>query len=134
MERPGEEEQQQDPRLAQMQAQRKQRQQQEEQKRQMEEMKNQMLGSIMTQSARARLNSIAVVKPETAALVENLLIRMAQNGQIHGKVDERELKRLLGQVAQQTKQKTNIKFARRELADDDDDESDGSDSDDDDED
>ena len=126
--------QQQDPRLAQMQAQQKQRQQQEQQRKQMEEAKNSMLNSMMTQAARARLNSVAVVKPEKAQMVESILIQMAQRGQVAGKVDEKDLKRLMAQVADRTAKKTNITFARRELADDDDEESDDSDSDDDDED
>eukprot|EP00043_Microstomoeca_roanoka_P017932 m.188931 g.188931 ORF g.188931 m.188931 type:complete len:127 (+) comp16734_c3_seq1:380-760(+) len=117
-------------RLAQMQAQQKQKEAQQEQQRQMQEMKNQMLTSILTQEARARLNSLAVVKPDKAALVESMLIQMAQSGQVHGKVDEEGLKKLLGRVADKTKKQTNIRFARRELADDEDDDSDGSDSDD----
>ena len=32
------------------------------------------------------VNSIALVKPEKAEMVERMLIRMAQTGQIHGKV------------------------------------------------
>eukprot|EP01147_Barroeca_monosierra_P009590 gene9590-1815_t len=106
--------------LAQMQAQQKRQQQEEEQQRQMAEAKNQMLNSILTQEARARLNNLAVVRKEKAEMVENILLRMVQTGQLSGKINEVELKRLLNQVSDRTQAKTNIKFARRELDDDDD--------------
>lgn len=67
-------------------------------------MKNSLLSQILEQDARARrktahsptctqlalsslaVNSIALVKPEKAKAVEMMLIRMAQTGQISGKV------------------------------------------------
>ena len=32
------------------------------------------------------VNSIALVKPEKAKMIEQMVVRMAQTGQIHGKV------------------------------------------------
>ena len=64
-------------------------------------MKNSVLSQILEQAARARckprppatptiilsvVNSIALVKPDKAKSVEMMLIRMAQSGQISGKV------------------------------------------------
>ena len=65
-------------------------------------MKNSVLSQILEQGARARrkphplatptitstpaVNSIALVKPDKAKSVEMMLIRMAQSGQISGKV------------------------------------------------
>lgn len=70
-------------------------------------MKNSLLSQILEQNARARrelhmeipvnliesyffpvhvVNSIALVKPDKAKSVEMMLIRMAQSGQISGKV------------------------------------------------
>ena len=49
---------------------------------QMEEMANSMLGQILDQSARARLNNIAVVNPMKAKKVEQILIQMARQGQV----------------------------------------------------
>ena len=75
-----------------------------------------------------QVSSIAVVKPDKAQMVESMLIRMAQTGQIQGKVDQRgalihlqfylflfeqvteaQLKQLLEQVGDQGTKKTTIK-------------------------
>jgi programmed cell death protein 5 len=85
-------------------------------------MVNVMLTQILEQDARARLNSIAMVKPEKAQSVEKILIRMAQTGQIQGKLGENELVKLLEQLNQP--KKTTIKFDRRRHYDSDDDDSD----------
>ena len=45
-------------------------------------MANSMLGQILDQSARARLNNIAVVNPMKAKKVEQILIQMARQGQV----------------------------------------------------
>ena len=67
------------------------------------EMINSILSQILTQEARARrmcvcisqhnymclviiVNSIALVKPDKAKAIEQLLIRMARSGQLQGKV------------------------------------------------
>ncbi|CAB3986437.1 Programmed cell death 5 [Paramuricea clavata] len=67
------------------------REQQEEMKRRESEMKNQMLSQILDQQARARLNSIALVKPEKAKMVEGMLIQMASKGQLGGKIGDAQL-------------------------------------------
>ena len=66
-------------RLAEMQS---ERQGQNEEKSRREEMQNMVLSQILSQDARARLNSIALVKPEKAKLIESNLLRMAQTGQV----------------------------------------------------
>ena len=48
----------------------------------MEEMTNNMLGQILDQSARARLNNIAMVDANKAKKVEAMLITMARQGQV----------------------------------------------------
>lgn len=68
------------------------------------------------------VNTIRIAKPEKAAMVENLLVNMARRGQIGGQLGEAELKGLLEQVSEQTKQETTVKFDRRRAALDDDDE------------
>ncbi|XP_041378880.1 programmed cell death protein 5-like [Gigantopelta aegis] len=113
-------------RLAELQAQygggkQQDQEQKEEAQRRHQDMKNAMLAQILEQSARARLSSIALVKPEKAELVENMLIRMAQTGQIHGKLGEAELIKLLEQVNQTQAKKTTVKFDRRKLDDSDED-------------
>jgi programmed cell death protein 5 len=63
------------------------------------------------------------VKPEKAGWVEDMLIQMAQGGQIRGKVSEKELIDLLSQVAAETgKKSTTITMARRSALEDSDEE------------
>merc|ERR1711912_213141 len=81
-----------------------------------EEMKNGMLSQLLDQQARARLNTIAVAKPEKAKMVENMLIQMARTGQIQGKLGEAQLKNLLERVSSQTQKTTTVKFDRRRAA------------------
>ena len=52
----------------------------------MEEMTNSMLGQILDQSARARLNTIKTVNPQAAQKVEMMLMQMAKGGQVITKV------------------------------------------------
>jgi programmed cell death protein 5 len=59
------------------------------------------------------VNSIALVKPDKAKSVEMMLIRMAQSGQISGKVGEGQLVELLERINQQTQKSTKVKFERR---------------------
>ncbi|XP_052816792.1 programmed cell death protein 5-like [Mya arenaria] len=89
---------------------------QEEKARQMEEMKHGILSQVLDQSARTRLNTIAVAKPEKAKMIEGMLIQMARSGQIQGKIDETQLKGLLAQVNERTKKTTTVKFDRRRAA------------------
>ncbi|KAF4522670.1 hypothetical protein B566_EDAN010451 [Ephemera danica] len=88
----------------------------EERKRQQEEMKNGMLSQILDQSARARLNTLLVAKPEKARAVEGLLISMAQRGQIQGRLGEKELIGILEQVGASASSKSTVKFDRRRAA------------------
>uniref|UniRef100_A0A6M2DGA8 Putative programmed cell death protein n=1 Tax=Xenopsylla cheopis TaxID=163159 RepID=A0A6M2DGA8_XENCH len=116
-------------RLAQLQAQygggegpEKQKAQQEQAKA-IEDAKNSILAQILSQSARARLNTIKIGKPEKAQMIEQMLVRMAQSGQLRGQIDEPQLIELLQNVNQQMPQKqTSVKFDRRRAALDSDDE------------
>lgn len=116
-------------RLAQLQSQYKpgnaeNKQAMEETKQQMEEMRNSILTQVLNQSARARLNTLCLGKPEKGKMVENMIINMAQRGQLPGKLGEKELINLLESINQQTKQKTVVKFDRRRAALDSDDDDD----------
>ncbi|XP_033729222.1 programmed cell death protein 5-like [Pecten maximus] len=92
-----------------------------EKARQMADMKHSILSQVLDQPARARLNTIAVAKPEKAKMVENMLIQMAKSGQIQNKIGEDQLKGLLERVSEQTQKKTTVKFKRRVLDDSDED-------------
>merc|ERR1712113_688862 len=98
-------------RMAQM-----QRGQGDEQKRQqMEEMTNSMLGQLLDQSARARLNNLALVNPTKAKQVEAMLMQMARQGQITSKMNEAALADILAKIP--SEQKKPVKFERRKILD-----------------
>ena len=97
-----------------------------------------MLGQILDQSARARLNNVALVNPQKAKQTEAMLMQMARSGkvqedirnlllkllvQIQSKLNESSLGDILNQIAS-TQQKTTVKFERRRVMDSDDSESD----------
>lgn len=108
-------------RLAQLQSQYKpnneeNKQEMQEKMQRMEEMKNSILSQTLDQSARARLNTLCLGKPEKGKMVENLILNMAQRGQLHSKLGEKELINLLESVNQQTQRKTVVKFDRRRAA------------------
>ncbi|CAH3032142.1 programmed cell death protein 5-like [Pocillopora verrucosa] len=98
-----------------------QMQQQQDAMKREAEMKNSLLSQILEQGARARLNSIALVKPEKAKMMESMLIQMARSGQIAGKLSESQLVSLLQEVSERTQKKTTVKFNRKRLDDSDDD-------------
>jgi programmed cell death protein 5 len=92
----------------------------EEQQREQEERRQAMLAQIMSPEARARLARIALVKPDKARGVEDLVIRMAQMGQITEKVSEDRLISLLEQINEQQQSRTRVTIQRRNVFDDDD--------------
>ncbi|XP_076280930.1 programmed cell death 5 [Lasioglossum baleicum] len=88
----------------------------EEKRQEMEEMRNSILIQVLDQSARARLNTLCLGKPEKGKMVEDMILTMAQQGQLPGKLGERELIKLLESVNQQTQRRTVVKFDRRRAA------------------
>lgn len=97
---------------------------QQEAKQRESEMRNTILAQVLDQFARARLNNLALVKPEKAKAVENYLIQMARYGQLGGKISETGLIEILEKVSQQTEKKTTVKFNRRRVMDSDEEEDD----------
>ncbi|KPJ07149.1 Programmed cell death protein 5 [Papilio machaon] len=90
---------------------------QEEKMRAMEDAKHSILAQVLSQDARARLNTIKLSKPEKGTMVENMICRMAQMGQVGGKISENELIELLQSVNQQMPKTTStVKFDRRRAA------------------
>ncbi|XP_014220004.1 programmed cell death protein 5 [Copidosoma floridanum] len=89
----------------------------QEKQQQMEEMKNMMLSQVLDQNARARLNTLSLGKPEKGKMVENMILAMANRGQISSKLGESELIKILESINKQTTQKTPVvKFDRRRAA------------------
>ncbi|CAD6222275.1 GSCOCG00000887001-RA-CDS [Cotesia congregata] len=88
----------------------------EEQRQKIQDMKHSILSQVLDQPARARLNTLSLGKPEKAKMVEEMLVNMAQRGQLPGKLGEKELISLLESVNQQTQKTTTVKFDRRRAA------------------
>ncbi|CAL9128998.1 unnamed protein product [Musa textilis] len=86
---------------------------QEEAKREAEEHRQLMLSQILSAQARERLARIALVKPEKARGVEDVLLRAAQMGQLSEKVSEERLISLLEQINNQTSKQTKVTIQRR---------------------
>ncbi|KAJ1924093.1 hypothetical protein IWQ60_005446 [Tieghemiomyces parasiticus] len=95
----------------------------EEKKRRQEDMRAMMLSQILDGEARERLARISIVKADKARGVEDMLIRMAQAGQLRGKLTEKQLIGLLEQVNEQHK-KSEPKIVYNRRRDDDDDDED----------
>ncbi|KAM8946261.1 programmed cell death protein 5 isoform 1-T1 [Pelodytes ibericus] len=93
----------------------------QEAKQREDDMRNNILAQVLSQGARARLNNLALVKPEKAKAVENYLIQMARYGQLGGKLSEQGLIEILEKVSQQMEKKTTVKFNRRKVMDSDED-------------
>ena len=53
------------------------------------------------------------MKPEKGKVVEDHLIRMAQSGQLQGKIDEKQLISLLERISDQERQETKITVRER---------------------
>ncbi|XP_058126677.1 programmed cell death protein 5 isoform X1 [Anopheles ziemanni] len=89
----------------------------QEQRQAQEDMKNSVLSQLLDQDARARLNTLKLSKPDKAQMVEGMIIRMAQMGQIGGKLDDANLVKLLESLNQQMPRSTSaVKFDRRRAA------------------
>nr|XP_018910069.1 PREDICTED: programmed cell death protein 5 [Bemisia tabaci] len=90
----------------------------EERKAQAEEMKNAILSRVLNQSARARLNTLMLGKPERGKMVENMILQMAQTGQIGQQLEESDLIRILEQISNNDRfsKATTVKFDRRRAA------------------
>ncbi|KAL2521827.1 double-stranded DNA-binding family protein [Forsythia ovata] len=86
---------------------------QEEAKREAEEQRQMMLSQILTSEARARVARIALVKPDKARGVEDVILRAARMGQITEKVTEERLITLLEQINTQTTKETKVTIQRR---------------------
>eukprot|EP00197_Chlamydomonas_leiostraca_P008034 CAMPEP_0202866346 /NCGR_PEP_ID=MMETSP1391-20130828/7333_1 /ASSEMBLY_ACC=CAM_ASM_000867 /TAXON_ID=1034604 /ORGANISM="Chlamydomonas leiostraca, Strain SAG 11-49" /LENGTH=128 /DNA_ID=CAMNT_0049546281 /DNA_START=66 /DNA_END=452 /DNA_ORIENTATION=- len=95
---------------------------QEEARRAQEEQRQTMLAAIMTGGARERLSRIALVKPDKARAVENMILAAAQRGQLGEKVSEERLVSMLETINEkQGTTKPKITIQRRRPAFDDDD-------------
>jgi len=94
-----------------------------EKRRAEEQMKRDLLVSALEPAARERLSRIALVSPSRSSQIESILLRMAQTGQLRGRVSEQQLIDLLEQADEAQKKASGqgaIVFQRRVDLDDDD--------------
>uniref|UniRef100_A0ACD5U055 Uncharacterized protein n=2 Tax=Avena sativa TaxID=4498 RepID=A0ACD5U055_AVESA len=94
---------------------------QEDAKQEAEERRQMMLAQILSSEARERLSRIALVKPDKARGVEDVVLRAAQTGGISEKVSEERLISLLEQINTHTSKQTKVTIQRRRSVLDDDD-------------
>ena len=80
-----------------------------------------ILSQILEPAAADRLGRIRLVKQSRAEDVENRLIMLARSGQLRQKVNEEQLKDILGAVSEQQQERETVKVQRRKNWDDDDD-------------
>ncbi|KAE9395853.1 hypothetical protein BT96DRAFT_825681 [Gymnopus androsaceus JB14] len=93
-------------------------------KAQEEQMRRDMMATVLDTGARERLSRISLVSPERSKQIEMILLRMAQGGQLKGRVSENQLIELLDQMesaqgGQTSAKKPTIVFQRRKDFDDD---------------
>ena len=57
------------------------------------------------------VNTLSLGKPEKGKMIEDMILNMAQRGQLPAKLGEKELINLLESVNQQTQRKTVVKVS-----------------------
>jgi programmed cell death protein 5 len=98
----------------------------EAKKAQEEQMRRDVMATVLDTGARERLSRIALVSPDRSRQIESILLRMAQSGQLKGRVSEGQLIELLEQMEEgqggktTSAKKTTILYQRRKDFDDDD--------------
>jgi programmed cell death protein 5 len=80
----------------------------EEQAVQIDAAKRQILMKVLTPGARNRLANIKLARPDFAVQIENLLIQLAQSGQLAEKIGDKQLKEILLKI-QKKKRDITIK-------------------------
>uniref|UniRef100_A0AC35THC7 Programmed cell death protein n=1 Tax=Rhabditophanes sp. KR3021 TaxID=114890 RepID=A0AC35THC7_9BILA len=81
----------------------------EEQKK----MQNTMLSQILDQTAILRLNNVCAANPTKGAQIQNILVQMAQRGQITEKLNDEKFRQVLNQVSSSMETKEpKIKYDR----------------------
>jgi programmed cell death protein 5 len=70
----------------------------EEEEKETEVKKQMILGQILTQEAKERLERVKIAKPELAENVENQLILLLQSGRLSQQIDDNSLKMILRKI------------------------------------
>ncbi|KAF8610287.1 DNA-binding TFAR19-related protein [Ceratobasidium sp. AG-I] len=87
-----------------------------------EQMKRDLLATVLDSGARERLARISLVRPALSGKIEQMLVRMAQTGQLRGRVTEQQLIGLLEQAEESQAKNVpkKVVYQRRKELDDDD--------------
>jgi programmed cell death protein 5 len=81
----------------------------EQQRAAIEAQKREILRGVLTPEARQRLANVKMARPDYAAQVENLLIQLAQSGQLRAKISDAQLKDILSKIAASRKKDIRIR-------------------------
>lgn len=76
----------------------------QEQRQQVELQRRSILMEVLTPEARGRLANVKLARPDYALQVENLMIQLAQSGQIKQKITDAQLKQILGKISQKKRE------------------------------
>lgn len=82
----------------------------EQQQEKIRQQLKQVASQILTDDARSRLGNIRTAKPDLASAIEYQLVQLHKAGQIQGKIDDDQLKRLLKRV-QEEQDEQDIKYS-----------------------
>ncbi|KAG8718057.1 hypothetical protein FRC09_013232 [Ceratobasidium sp. 395] len=87
-----------------------------------DQMKRDLLATVLDSAARERLARISLVRPALSGQIEQILLRMAQTGQLRGRVTEQQLIGLLEQAEESQAKNVpkKVVYQRRKELDDDD--------------
>jgi len=85
------------------------RQNDADERKQAKAAREQMLRVVFTSEARERLNTVKMVKPEVADMIENQIFKLAASGKLSRQIDDEELKSLLAQL-QKPKREFKINY------------------------
>ncbi|MBI5254103.1 MAG: DNA-binding protein [Euryarchaeota archaeon] len=76
----------------------------DEQRQLIELQRRSILMEVLTPEARSRLANVKIAKPEYAVQIENLLIQLAQSGQLKQKIGDAQLKQILGKISEKKRE------------------------------
>lgn len=76
----------------------------QEQRRHVELQRRSILMEVLTPEARGRLANVKLARPDYALQVENLMIQLAQSGQIKQKITDAQLKQILGKISKKRRE------------------------------
>jgi len=90
---------------------------------QQEEMRKELLQKVLTPEALERLHRIGLVKADKARKLEDMVLMMAQKGQVQSQITDSYMKQMLEGISDgEDKTKSGISFDRRRFGDESDDE------------